>query len=378
MLNLTTVALPNLIANDLVIVHPMTSMSGFITYIDYQAGTTKGDITQGDLFNNPFQLGDVKSATYTSDRVVETVASFTSGTTKVAWHPVVAGSIRALDENGEEVSDNETTAWTAAADGTITAGAYVSGKSATDVAKLAYVYDNVVIPQEQLPTLKAEMKSIALMAHARRIAVYYSQIAAFQAKTDYGFDLGDQLAEKAVGQLSYEIDTEIVQLLAQTGDENANDGMLIPAWSRTLPVGVSKKEHYEGFSEVVEIGRQKIYDATKRFVPNYMIIASDILPILTFINGFTAAPAGQVNGPYFAGTLNSLKVFVSPALQGGEYYIGCNGSDMMSSVAVYAPYMAIVPTQLLQYADGGTSQGWSTLYDLKVLNKNLIVKGTVA
>lgn len=26
----------------------------------------------------------------------------------------------------------------------------------------------------------------------------------FQAKTDYGFDLGDQLAEKAVGQLSYE------------------------------------------------------------------------------------------------------------------------------------------------------------------------------
>mgnify|MGYP006988921827 CR=1 FL=1 len=30
-----------------------------------------------------------------------------------------------------------------------------------------------------------------------------SQIAAFQAKTDYGFDLGDQLAEKAVGQLRY-------------------------------------------------------------------------------------------------------------------------------------------------------------------------------
>lgn len=28
---------------------------------------------------------------------------------------------------------------------------------------------------------------------------------AFQAKTDYGFDLGEQLASKAVGQLSYEI-----------------------------------------------------------------------------------------------------------------------------------------------------------------------------
>ena len=30
--------------------------------------------------------------------------------------------------------------------------------------------------------------------------------------------------------------------------------------------------------------------------------------------------------------------------------------------------MAIVPTSLLQFADGATSQGFSTLYDLKLLN----------
>ena len=108
-----------------------------------------------------------------------------------------------------------------------------------------------------------------------------------------------------------------------------------------------------------------------------MIIASNILPILTFIDGWNAAPAGSINGPYFAGTLNSLKVYVSPALAANRYLIGVNGDDYMSSVAVYAPYMPIVPTQLLQYADGGTSQGWSTLYDLKVLNKDLIVAGNV-
>ena len=39
--------------------------------------------------------------------------------------------------------------------------------------------------------------------------------------------------------------------------------------------------------------------------------------------------------------------------------------------------MAVVPTQLLQYADGGTSQGWSTMYDLKKLNGSLIVAGSV-
>ena len=75
-----------------------------ITYVNYVAGTKKGDIDKEHLFNNPFELGKVNSATYTSDRVVETFESFTSGTTKVAWHPVVAGSIRALDANGDEVS----------------------------------------------------------------------------------------------------------------------------------------------------------------------------------------------------------------------------------------------------------------------------------
>jgi len=85
-------------------------------------------------------------------------------------------------------------------------------------------------------------------------------MAAFQAKTDYGFDLGDQLAEKAVGQLSYEIDTEVVQLL----DETAGTAQTALAWSKTLPVGVSKRDHYAGFTEIVEIARQLIYDKTKR------------------------------------------------------------------------------------------------------------------
>ena len=202
-------------------------------------------------------------------------------------------------------------------------------------------------------------------------------MAAFQAKTDYGFNMQDQLAEKAVGQLSYEIDTEVCQLLVDTAVANVGAGTNPLDWSRTVPLGVSKPDHYQGFAEVVEIGRQIIYDRTRRFAPNYMLIASNILPILTFVKGFVAAPAGEVNGPYFAGTLNGLKVFVTPSIEPGRFVIGVNGNDAMSSAAVYAPYMSIVPTSLLQFADGTTSQGFSTLYDLKVLNKDLIVKGKV-
>ena len=108
-----------------------------------------------------------------------------------------------------------------------------------------------------------------------------------------------------------------------------------------------------------------------------MLIASNVLPILTFMKGFQAAPVGMYNGPYFAGTLNGLKVFVTPNIEPGKFVLGVNGNDMVSSAAVYAPYMAVVPTQLLQYADGANTQGWSTLYALELLNKDLLVAGRV-
>jgi hypothetical protein len=364
-------------------------MSGYVAYVQYTAGSNKGQTRQGDVFNDPFKLGNV-DVNYTSAKVVESFTGANSDVT-ASWFPVYDGPATEAKPRITSIVTSGGVAVDVADDASVTVGA--DGKTltlsngtgtaigATDTVKVAYVYNNVVIPQNDLPIVNAEMKSIPLLAKARRVAVYYSQMAAYQAKTDYGFDLGDQLAEKAVGQLSYEIDTEVTDLLIDHAEVQSE---LI--WSKTLPVGVSKAEHYQGFTEIVEIARQKIYDATKRFAPNYMLCASNLLPVLTFINGFTAAPAGQINGPYFAGTLNGLKVFITPNIEPGHFVVGVNGSDMMSSAAVYAPYMTIVPTQLLQYADGGTSQGWSTLYDLKALNtyekagheySNLLVQGYI-
>lgn len=352
-LNLTTVALPNLIAHDLVIVSPMSSMAGYINYIQYTYGSNKGQTAQGDLISNPFGFGKV-DPDFTSSRVVENVEA---GEIVFAWKPQ-AGTVKFLADGAteyEELTADE-------------AGKY----TAPGAGKVAYVYDNVVVPQNDLPMVKAEMKSIALVAKARRIAVYYSQIAAYQAKTDYGVDLGDQLAEKACGELAYEIDTEICNLLI---DNATFDESLV--FDKTLPVGVNKRDHYESFCEVLEIAKQRIYDATQKFAPNYMIIASNILPVLSMVSSFKAASTGAINGPYMAGTFGGLKVFVTPNIKPGTFVVGCNGSDMMSSAAVYAPYMAVVPTQLLGFADGGMSQGWSTMYDLKILNKNLLIKGEV-
>ena len=361
-LDLTTVALPNLIANDLVIVKPMSSMTGYIQVLKFVAGTDKGGVKRGDLFNDPFQLGDMTAdrVNYTASAVVEEVELDGEGKATLAWVPLYEGFtpvVVGVEGASVEIVDKST--------------GEIKVTGATGSIKVKYLYDNVVIPQNDLPILNAKVEGIALEAKARRIAIYYSQMAAFQAKTEMGLDLGEVLATQACAELSYEIDTEVVQLL----DESAGDAVI--EFNKTLPTGVSKMEHYEGFAEVIEEASQIIYDRTKKHAANYMICASNIKPILSLMRGWKAASTGKINGPYFAGSINGIKVYISPALEAGRFVLGFNGDDLMTSAAVYAPYMAIVPTQLLGFADGGMSQGFSTLYDLKLINKALLVAGNV-
>lgn len=195
-------------------------MSGFITYIQYTAGSNKGKTTRGKVLNSPFQLGDV-DVDYTSAKIVsETKVKGTAATEYKAnlnWFPVVAGTVDIVVGAAEYKDGGDgklylvtSGAITATEVGTIdyATGAITLAAAqapATDAPVVNYAYDNVVIPQNDIPLLNAEIKDIPLVAKPRRIAIYYSQMAAFQSKTDYGFDLGEQLAEKAVGELMYKI-----------------------------------------------------------------------------------------------------------------------------------------------------------------------------
>ena len=360
-LDLTTVALPNLIANDLVIVYPMKSRTGFIQYLQFTAGSNKGGVEAGEVWNDPFHLGAMTDSrvAYTSAFVPEEV-TLEGGKAKLHWTPV--RDVKLIDaESGASVKVID------AATGEIE----VTG--AEGKVKVGYIYDNIVIPQNDLPIINAHMEGKELHAKARRIAIYYSQMAAFQAKTEMGIDLGEVLATQACAELSYEIDTEVVKLLDHMAGEEKEDLV----FDRTLPVGVSKRDHYAGFAEVIELASQHIYDATQKHAANYMICASNVKPILVMMEGWKAASTSKINGPYFAGSINGIKVYVSPAIAPGRFVLGFNGEDMVTSAAVYAPYMAIVPTQLLGFADGAMSQGFSTLYDLKPLNDRLLVAGKV-
>lgn len=351
-LNLTNIAVPSLIANDLVIVHPMTSYSGSVAYLEYVAATDKNGM-KDRVLNSVFAHGEMDDARtyYASPVIVETVAE--GGSTVFE---AVEGGLNGYTYKIDGVYTNELKA----------------GKVAYRTAETGD-FQMSKVPATQIPSIRPVMRNLPLVAEPRRIAVKYDQITAFQAKTDYGFSLDKQIAEQACGELAYEIDTEIVGMLYEGSKKHEGVG----EWSKTLPAGVSKFEHYNGFLEVIEEAKAVIYNRTKKFHPNYMVIASDVLPVLRFVNGFTAVKNAKMNGPYKVGELDGLNVYVSPIMAKGEFFLGLNGNDMMSSAGVYAPYMAIVPTQLLGTPDGALQQGFSTWYAKSLLNDLLLVSGKI-
>lgn len=378
-LNITNLSMPNLILPEIMLTQPMTSIAGYVTYLRYTAGTGKGGVKEDQLFNGVYQIGkmDEDRMRYTSDNVNEshtvTADEKTAHKFILDWAPVLGVKSLKIDDTtyeivaaGEEAADTSVSVDNAT--GTITFDDSDSKFIAGAVVKVLYVYDNVIIPQKEtptsLPTLKAHLDAVELHAHARRIAIYYSQIAAFQAKTDYGFDMGQQLAAQAQGELNYEIDTEGVMMLSNGAE--MDDSLKFAKYVDDK--AISRSQYYEGFSEIIARAKKVIYTRTQKFAPNYMVCGADVLTILPFVKGWTPAPAAAVNGPYFAGTVDSLRVFVSPAIDEDEFFFGVNGNDLQTSAAVYAPYMAVVPTQLLGLPDGTQTQGFSTMYDMKLLS----------
>ncbi len=371
-LNIANVSLPNLILPELMLTQPMTSFSGFVTYLKYTSGTAKGGVKVDDVFNTPYSHGVMTEdrMRYTSAAVVEEFAQADGISTeiKLNWTPIK--SVHKVIKIKADTPDTilETPTDYSIDDATIT---LTSSLQDGEKVKVLYFYDNVEIPQKNqvtsLPTLKASMVGIPLRAHARRIAIYYSQMSAYQSKTDYGIDLGDQLAQQAQAELQYEIDSEGVALLANGAEEDKR--LIFKDYGIANPGTISRSQYYEGFSQIIARARAIMYQRTQKFNPTYMVVGSDVLTILPFLKGWTPASSTvAVNGPYFAGTVEGLKVYVHPAMTSNEFFFGVNGGDLQTSAGVYAPYMAIVPTQLLGFADGTMSQGFSTLYDMRLLS----------
>ena len=420
--DITTAVLPNLILSDLMLTYPMANPAGSFSYMEYVKGSNKGTTKVGDLIDNPFKLGNVDPK-YTSADVVENDTIADSKIT-LGWGPVVPGSIsfqigddKYFDDGAgklykgtfaskrfvqfEEDAEGRlegvaghyvVDAGEATQVGTVTYG-YASSKSVTgpiydkakpeitfttapattDAIEITYRYNNIAILQNDIPTLTAVRKNITLEVEWRMIRIEYSGIAAFIEKSQFGTNLGDSLSVRAVSELKYEIDSEGVDFLVANATVDPE-----VTFNFADRVGVSSKQQAEGFITALNIAREKMYVLTQKYTPNYMLCSFSVLQILSFLDGFNAAPFNNnIAGPFYAGSYQNLKVYVSPRMVRDTFVLGLNDGEFNTSAAVFGTYMSIMPTQLLGLPDFANVQGFATANCFKLLNKCLLIAGTI-
>lgn len=339
-----------------------------VVYVDVPDAFVAGSATTGKLYSltegtnfdtiEKVNVNGRVTRIFTKAGVVVDPADGTAAGT-VAYgstRDVKAGDIVAKDGNANNVSFF----------GAITPKAAISN------AAVEYQYENEYIPQNDIPLIGMKMEYKQLFAKARRIAIYFSQLADFEAQKDYGFNLGDDLRKQAEFQLQYEIDTEVVENLVKLGDANTN---AIVNWSSTPPHDVysNLRDHFYTLQVAIAEANAKLFAITQKFHATYLLVGPAGLRFFSMMDTFKMLTGTKFGfGPYVAGELGGVKVICTPVITGSDMYLGVNTPE--ASAICYGTYMPIVPTQLLQYADGGNSQGFSTLYDLVVLNDNLVAK----
>lgn len=397
---------PNLIANEVVSVQPMTAPIGAVFFLDYVYGTTKGGTTAGNLFPKDFDrdytseyvngeplatgngadyagAGAFLSVTlaYKPVRPLDTARGFS-----VVIREIVAadGSIR------QEATDDGSGGFTGdAASGTINySNGAISGFKFNTVPltgnqiKCYYYYDgeaNTALPQMNLDVKKAPIEAVP-----RRLKALWSSEGAEDLRAFHGIDAETEIVSAAAQEIALEIDREIIQ------DLFAASTTTTATFDRIPPGGISELDHLRALVTVISSVSGQIHKKTLRAPANWLITSPEISALITQLTTHgdykplwttgSMSPDTAIDMPrpltqhgmfgiYKTGTLmNKWILYEDPFFTTDRILVGLKGSSYLDAGYVWAPYipLQVTPT-FLDPSDMAFRKGLRTRYGRKLL-----------
>lgn len=372
-IDLITATIPNLVAPELYAVQPIDSPDALVGYWSFEYGDDKGDVKRGTAFNSSMGLGRVApwyASGYDKDKAI--TAADANETIHLGFPSIVPGSIKFVDADGNAKVDEpvDSKSGTIAGVGTVY---YKSGTIETTAAvngTITYKYDNINEPTK-IPTLFAGRKNLRMIAQQYALSTPISITAAEIARRSLSTDLRAELMSQGFGELSFEIDTLLLNDLI----DNATVYPTL-TWSAAAPLGVSRKERFADFELMLYQAQSMMLQATGRFAPTHILTDSFGLWILKGIPGFQENSVSNKTGSYVAGTVAGMKVIVATRshLQPGEMVLIHRGSEQLDAPGVYSPYIPITSTEWIPSQELGEKKTYYTWYASKITNSSLMAK----
>lgn len=416
-IKLATLGIPALDVYDWVATEPMATANTQILFTKYVRMSNKGNSQQGDILADPFGIyyrGDHtvpnrEDATDPQYQSAATVDAFINGNTtvgqafKLRWTPVRKGTLSfSIGEkryaeipdpkNDKIIKLTEAAAdpnWDAhynSADGELeifirysTGDILVTTKTASgDNIIVNYEYDNLYLPANDIPTYGGVVEAIPMTAKPHKVRIAFDALTNLIYKNDYGIDIAKDLPKKVVEDFMYSIATEVSDAII----ENAPRSRYTLNWGLNVQNGWIR-QHYESFGSVLAAASAAITKVTKIFAGNRCFIGSALVPVVASCPGWKEVDTEGKIGTQLIGTIGKMKIYFKPDMNEYEYVVFSKGNGTEFCVGLLGMYMAalpasIVPTQLLEFADGLNEQGFYSLYDFKIINPMLSVKGTVS
>lgn len=372
-IDLITATIPNLVAPELYAVQPIDSPDALVGYWAFEYGDDKGDAQRGDVFNSAMGLGKV-SPWYSSGIDKDKPVSLTNNKAFYLGFPtIIPGSVTFNAADGVTVlHDVPGTGGTGTIDGVGTID-YKSGfltPTADVVGTITYKYDNINEPTK-IPTIFAGRKNLRMIAKQHALSTPVSVTAAEIARRSLSTDLRAELMSQGFGELSFEIDTLLLNDLI-----DAATAYPALTWSVAAPLGVSRTERFADFALVLNQAAAIMGNATGRFYPTHILTDAFGLWVLKGVPGFQETSAANKTGSYVAGNVNGLKVIVSTRtkMEPGSMFLIHRGSENLDAPGVYSPYIPITSTEWIPSQELGIKKTYYTWYASQITNNSLIFK----
>lgn len=411
---------PNLIANEIVSVQPMTAPVGAVFFMNYIYGTTKAPTTAGGVFPRDFDR-DYSSEFVNGEQIAVGDGAAFGGAGAVLSATLNFNPVRPLNTDRgfkliirelhvttgatvQEATDNGTGAFTFVPTGGSVAGIvnysngaisgfkFQNAPAATNPIKAFYFYDGEL--STKVPQIQLDIQRAPIEANPRRLKSLWSSEAAEDLRAFHGVDAETEIVSAVAQEMGLEIDREIINdlFLGSTTTTGAFD--------RVPPAGVNELDHLRAFITVISTVSNLIHKRTLRAPANWIVTSPEISALLTqltthgdfrplWVSG-GASPYGPADMPrpmtqhgqfgiYKVGTLmNKWMVYEDPFFTSSKMLIGLKGSSYLDSGYVWAPYipLQVTPT-FLDPNDFSFRKGLRTRYGKKMLRPEFYGQITV-
>lgn len=383
-IKVASLAIPALDVFDWVHVEAMGTANSQILFTRYIRLSNKGKSKQGDIISDPFGVyyrkdadgnrenaidGDYVGENTFDEITVPTGGIAAGGEVALRWTPV--REVVSVTKNGTALTKDTDYKF---ADGKLT---LVAAAAANDKLVVMYKWDNKYLPSEDIPTIGTKVEAIPLVAKPHKLRIVFDALDNLIYKNDYQIDISKELPKKAIEDFMFSIATKVSDEIIKNAPTSAD---LMP-YSLSAPDGWIA-QHYAAFGSVLNAAQAAITKVTNIYAGNRAFIGTRLVPVVMATPGFKAADVEGKIGTQLIGSIGNLKIYHKPDMDSYTYVVFAKGQGAELSVGVLGIYLAalpasIIPTQLLEYADGMNVQGFYSLYDYVHLNSMLSVKGTV-